>query len=178
MADSPSSEDRPLASVRSEIFTHRKAIVSRIIFTATQFLIYDDRLTIAGLPSFIQKYFSIKETQKGLIQTVVVLVYMVFAPIFNYLGDCCNRKYILVVGVFIRSLFTLCGSLVGPNKFGLFFLLFPELVGIGEFSYVTVAPSIIGNFRSHHESSKEFWVHSIITWQPATTSIFFDIQLC
>ena len=145
-----SSEQQLSVSVTGEVITRRRAIISHVIFTAINFLNYSDRFTIAGVLSDIQTYFDLNEAQKGFIQTVFIIVYMVFAPLFGYLGDRFNRKYILMCGVLLWSFFTLCGSFVGPDSFWLF-LLIRGCVGIGESSYVTVAPAMIGRFsRWYH----------------------------
>ncbi|KAK9888332.1 hypothetical protein WA026_000588 [Henosepilachna vigintioctopunctata] len=75
---------------------------------------------------------------------------MIFAPIFGYMGDRYSRKLIMTAGVFLWSLTTLAGSFM-TNYW--WFLLFRGLVGIGEASYSTIAPTIIsdlfkGNMRS------------------------------
>ena len=146
MSEAASPEHQLSVSVRGEIITRRKAIISHLIFTAINFLNYADRFTIAGVLSDIQNYFHINEAQKGLIQTVFIIVYMVFAPLFGYLGDRFNRKYILIGGVIMWSLFTFCGSFIGPDSFWLF-LVIRGLVGIGESSYITVAPAMIGKLK-------------------------------
>ena len=130
-------------SVGGEIITRRKAIISHLFFTAITFLNYADRFTIAGILSDVEEYFEINETQKGLIQALFILIYMMFAPLCGYLGDRFNRKYILIFAVLLWSFFTLCGSFVGAGSFWLF-LIFRGLVGIGESSYMTVSPSMIG----------------------------------
>ncbi|KOX71382.1 Protein spinster [Melipona quadrifasciata] len=72
----------------------------------------------------------------------VGVLYMVFAPIFGYLGDRYNRKVIMSSGVFLWCLTTFVGSYM--KTFG-WFLLFRALVGIGEASYSTIAPTIISD---------------------------------
>lgn len=58
----------------------------------------------------IQDHFKISDDKGGLLQTVFVISYMVFAPIFGYLGDRYSRKAIMAFGVFLWSLTTLLGS--------------------------------------------------------------------
>ncbi|KRT86302.1 membrane transporter [Oryctes borbonicus] len=78
----------------------------------------------------------------GLLQTSFILSYMVFAPLFGYLGDRYSRKLIMALGVALWSLTTLLGSFM--NVFG-WFVVFRALVGIGEASYSTIAPTIISD---------------------------------
>ncbi|XP_045477663.1 protein spinster isoform X4 [Harmonia axyridis] len=103
---------------------------------------YMDRFTIAGILPDIEKHFSIDHKRGGLLQTVFVFTYMIFAPIFGYLGDRYSRKLIMTAGVFLWSLTTLAGSFM-TNYW--WFLLFRGLVGIGEASYSTIAPTIISD---------------------------------
>ncbi|EFA09102.2 protein spinster isoform X4 [Tribolium castaneum] len=103
---------------------------------------YMDRFTLAGILEDIQKYFNVQNDKGGLLQTAFVLSYMIFAPIFGYLGDRYSRKNIMAFGVFLWSLTTLIGSFMTDFWF---FLLFRALVGIGEASYSTIAPTIISD---------------------------------
>ena len=63
-----------------------------------------------GILDQIQCSFGISNGQAGLLQTVFVVSYMIFAPVFGYLGDRYSRKYIMAAGVFLWSLTTLMGS--------------------------------------------------------------------
>ncbi|XP_078338601.1 protein spinster homolog 1-like isoform X5 [Crassostrea virginica] len=105
---------------------------------------YMDRFTIAGVLVDIMSYYKISNSDGGLIQTVFIISYMIFSPIFGYLGDRYNRKYIMGGGIALWSLLTLSGSFVGKDYFWLF-LLIRGLVGIGEASYSTIAPTIIAD---------------------------------
>ncbi|XP_012225407.1 protein spinster isoform X2 [Linepithema humile] len=103
---------------------------------------YMDRFTVAGVLTDIKKEFDIGYDMSGLLQTAFILSYMVFAPLFGYLGDRYNRKYIMSSGVFLWCLTTFIGSYM--NTYG-WFLFFRTLVGIGEASYSTIAPTIISD---------------------------------
>ncbi|XP_038117835.1 protein spinster isoform X3 [Culex quinquefasciatus] len=103
---------------------------------------YMDRFTIAGVLTDIQEHFQIGDDEGGLLQTAFVLSYMICAPVFGYLGDRYSRKWIMALGVFLWSTTTLLGSFM--NHFG-WFITFRALVGIGEASYSTIAPTIISD---------------------------------
>ncbi|XP_077295827.1 lysolipid transporter protein spinster isoform X2 [Arctopsyche grandis] len=103
---------------------------------------YMDRFTLAGILTDIQTYFDIGDDSGGLLQTVFILSYMVFAPIFGYLGDRYSRTKIMACGVFLWSITTLIGSFM--TNFG-GFIFFRAMVGIGEASYSTIAPTIISD---------------------------------
>ncbi|KAF4527802.1 hypothetical protein B566_EDAN016214 [Ephemera danica] len=99
----------------------------------------------------IQKHFDIGDDKGGLLQTAFVLSYMIFAPLFGYLGDRYSRRAIMAFGVFLWSLTTLVGSFM--DSYG-WFLFFRALVGIGEASYSTIAPTIISDLFVHDMRSK------------------------
>ncbi|XP_026735034.1 protein spinster isoform X3 [Trichoplusia ni] len=111
---------------------------------------YMDRFTLAGVLGDVKEEFKIGDDCAGFLQTVFVVAYMVFAPIFGYLGDRYSRRIIMAFGVALWSMTTFFGSFIG-NFF--MFSFFRGLVGIGEASYSTIAPTIIsdlfvGNVRS------------------------------
>ncbi|XP_053684629.1 protein spinster isoform X3 [Sabethes cyaneus] len=95
-----------------------------------------------GVLTDIQLHFNIGDDEGGLLQTAFVLSYMICAPLFGYLGDRYSRKWIMALGVFLWSTTTLLGSFM--NHFG-WFITFRALVGIGEASYSTIAPTIISD---------------------------------
>ncbi|XP_032306168.1 protein spinster isoform X3 [Drosophila ananassae] len=103
---------------------------------------YMDRFTIAGVLTDVRDDFNIGNDKAGLLQTVFVTSYMVCAPIFGYLGDRYSRPWIMAVGVGLWSTTTLLGSYM--QDFG-WFITFRALVGIGEASYSTIAPTIISD---------------------------------
>ncbi|XP_051036043.1 sphingosine-1-phosphate transporter SPNS2 isoform X4 [Phodopus roborovskii] len=78
--------------------------------------------------------------------TVAVFIcsFMVAAPIFGYLGDRFNRKVILSCGIFFWSAITFSSSFI-PQQYFWLLVLSRGLVGIGEASYSTIAPTIIGD---------------------------------
>lgn len=53
---------------------------------------------------------SIEDWQGGLLQTAFIGSYMLLSPLFGYLGDRYTRKYVMSVGIFLWSAFTLVGS--------------------------------------------------------------------
>ena len=68
-----------------------------------------DRSTVAGMIDYIKndEDFNVKSDKDlGLLQTAFVICYMLFAPLFGYLGDRYNRKWILILG--LRDELTLC----------------------------------------------------------------------
>ena len=91
------------------------------------------------------------DAQSGGLQTAFVSSYMVFAPIFGYLGDRHSRKLIMAFGVFFWIFFTFLGSFM-PNFE--WFIICRAMVGIGEASYSTIAPTIISDMFVKESRSK------------------------
>ncbi|XP_049873486.1 protein spinster isoform X3 [Pectinophora gossypiella] len=138
---------RRIRSLRDVAFLEFMTV---LILCFVNLINYMDRFTLAGVLGDVKAEFGIGDDYAGLLQTVFVVAYMVFAPIFGYLGDRYSRRYIMAFGVALWSLTTFFGSYIA--HFGLF-TFFRGLVGIGEASYSTIAPTIIsdlfvGNVRS------------------------------
>lgn len=131
----------------------KRAYVTIAILFFINLINYMDRLTIAGVLTSVKSYYSLSNTQAGLLQTAFVVSYMIMAPIFGYLGDRYNRKAIIVFGVLFWSATTLAGSFI-PAEYYPLFLLLRALVGTGEASYSTVAPTIIADLFSHSLRTK------------------------
>lgn len=119
-----------------------KQWISVAILCFVNLINYMDRYTMAGILMDIEKSFDITDDKGGLLQTVFVISYMIFAPLFGYFGDRYNRRILIAIGVFLWSLTTLVGSYMETYET---FLLFRACVGIGEASYSTIAPTIISD---------------------------------
>ncbi|KAJ4439910.1 hypothetical protein ANN_08040, partial [Periplaneta americana] len=105
----------------------------------------------SGILNDVKSEFKIGDDLGGLLQTAFVISYMVFAPLFGYLGDRYSRRVIMALGVFLWSLTTLIGSFM--ETYG-WFLTLRALVGIGEASYSTIAPTIISDLYVKDMRSK------------------------
>lgn len=103
-----------------------------------------DRYTIAGVLQDVQSYYGINDSQAGLLQISFIVSYMTLSPVFGYLGDRYNRKNLMAIGILIWSFFTLASSFVPSSMFWLFVVM-RILVGVGEASYSTIAPTIIAD---------------------------------
>lgn len=113
---------------------------------------YMDRYTVAGVLLSVKEFYKLNDSDAGLLQTSFVISYMIMAPVFGYLGDRYNRKIIIICGVLFWSITTLAGSFVPAEHFKVFLFL-RALVGTGEASYSTIAPTIIADLFSHSARS-------------------------
>ncbi|XP_034396144.1 protein spinster homolog 1 [Cyclopterus lumpus] len=121
-----------------------RALLTVLVLCYINLLNYMDRFTVAGVLPDIEHYFGINDEKSGLLQTVFICSYMFLAPVFGYLGDRCNRKYIMSFGIAFWSLVTLASSYTPKEHFWVL-LVTRGLVGIGEASYSTIAPTIIAD---------------------------------
>jgi len=141
-----SSEESIAAGTKSHIkspnHVSKQEWITLSILTFVNLINYMDRYTIAGILDDVQGQFNITNSQAGLIQTSFIVSFMIFAPIFGYMGDRYNRKYVMIVGITIWSVATLAGSFM-ENYYG--FIIMRMIVGIGEASYTTIAPTIISD---------------------------------
>ncbi|KAM8813770.1 sphingosine-1-phosphate transporter SPNS2 isoform 2-T2 [Rhynchonycteris naso] len=122
----------------------RRRGAAAAILSLGNVLNYLDRYTVVGVLLDIQQHFGVKDRGAGLLQSVFICSFMVAAPVFGYLGDRFNRKVILSCGIFFWSAVTFSSSFISQQHFWLL-VLSRGLVGIGEASYSTIAPTIIGD---------------------------------
>jgi MFS family permease len=120
------------------------------VMTLINLLNYVDRYTIAGIlheldsrhTSGFRGNTKVNDTLDGLLQTAFIVSYMLFSPVFGYLGDRFTRKYIITGGILAWA----CCTLLGSFSVDYWMLLSSRaLVGIGEASYATIAPTIIAD---------------------------------
>lgn len=117
---------------------NRIAIVA--LLTGLNFLNYLDRFIVAAVLPEIQKDLGLSNFEGGMLATAFLLGFFVTAPIFGTLGDRMPRKWLIAFGVLTWSAATIASGLassLGP------LIAARVVVGIGEASYTTLAPTII-----------------------------------
>lgn len=132
-------EEEPASGV-----SNHRAILTVAVLCYINLLNYMDRFTVAGVLPDIEKFFNINDSSSGLLQTVFICSYMFLAPVFGYLGDRYNRKILMCVGISFWSVVTLASSYTPKEHFWAL-LVTRGLVGVGEASYSTIAPTIIAD---------------------------------
>ncbi|KAM6969812.1 sphingosine-1-phosphate transporter SPNS2 [Aplochiton taeniatus] len=140
---------KPGHKFRAALLRCRSPTAAAGILSFGNVLNYMDRYTVAGVILDIQRNFDVSDSGAGLLQTVFICSFMVAAPIFGYLGDRFNRKVILSCGIFFWSVITLCSSFITKEYYWLF-VLSRGLVGIGESSYSSISPTIIGDMFTNN----------------------------
>lgn len=133
--------------------SNKRAMLTVAVLCYINLLNYMDRFTVAGVLNDIEKFFRLADGTSGLLQTVFICSYMVLAPVFGYLGDRYNRKVIMSFGIFFWSMVTLASSFVSKDYLWAL-LLTRGLVGVGEASYSTIAPTVIADLFVKEKRTK------------------------
>ena len=112
------------------------------VLTGLNMLNYIDRNVLYAVQDDVKKEFMVSDAKIGLLVSAFFFTYMFAAPLIGWMGDRFPRKNMVVVGIFIWSGFTFLTWLVHDYNQ----LLFRHaVVGIGEASYATIAPTLIAD---------------------------------
>ncbi|XP_023412084.2 protein spinster homolog 3 isoform X2 [Loxodonta africana] len=122
----------------------RRAYVAAAVLCYINLLNYMNWFIIAGVLLDVQKFFQIRDSNVGLLQTVFIGCLLLSAPVFGYLGDRHSRKATLTFGILLWSGAGLSSSFISRRHSWLFFLS-RGIVGTGTASYSTIAPTILGD---------------------------------
>ncbi|EYB84751.1 hypothetical protein Y032_0310g2089 [Ancylostoma ceylanicum] len=118
----------PIQSVEIEERITRKKVFVVALLLAVNLLNFMDRFTIAGVLGRLQDYFYMNDKEAGMLQTVFIVFFMVFAPICGYLGDRYNRKMIMIVGLAIWITAVTLSTFIGREVCGI--LVFSKVFGL------------------------------------------------
>lgn len=72
----------------------------------------------------VQKTYNINDAKGGLLQTVFIISFLIFAPVCGFLGDRYNRKWIMAIGIAIWILAVFASSFVPENVRFIFYSIF------------------------------------------------------
>jgi MFS family permease len=113
-----------------------------ILLTALNLLNYIDRSVLFAVQPLVQAEFHLTNAQLGYLYSAFVVVYMVAAPCTGPLADRYSRKVIIAIGAFLWSGLTLLTAVTHSYQA---LLIRHTLVGIGEASFVTIAPTFVAD---------------------------------
>jgi MFS family permease len=114
---------------------------------------YLDRFLISAVGPKLQEDLGLSDFKFGLIVQAFMWGYFLTSPLFGALGDRFRRRGLITLGVVIWSLATAGSGLM--QTFGAMFLA-RVVVGVGEASYATLAPTIIDDLAG--PSAKNRWL--------------------
>jgi MFS family permease len=122
---------------------NRKAII--VLLTALNLLNYIDRMIVAAVLRKVRAPVAdggldLTNLQSGLLATAFLLGYFVTSPMFGSRADKGTRKALIALGVAIWSVATIASGFA--TSFAML-ITARVVVGVGEASYATLAPTII-----------------------------------
>jgi predicted MFS family arabinose efflux permease len=113
-----------------------------VVLTALNLLNYIDRSVLFAVQPLVQTEFHISNAQIGYLTSAFLLFYMVAAPFTGPLADRYSRKLIIVLGAMFWSGLTLLTAFTHTYRA---LLIRHTLVGIGEATFVTIAPTFVAD---------------------------------
>ncbi len=152
----------------------RKPAAILALLTALNFLNFIDRWVLSAVLPLVQEELRISGFVAGSLATVFLIGYFVTSPLFGHLADRGDlpggRKGIMAVGVSIWSLATAATGLAGGAG-GL--VASRAVVGVGEASYMTVAPTIIDDMATPEKKGR--WLSIFYFAIPVGSALGFVI---
>jgi MFS transporter, Spinster family, sphingosine-1-phosphate transporter len=112
------------------------------VLTALNFVNYVDRSVLFAVQPLIQHEFHRSDAEFGFLTTAFFICYMVTAPLIGPLADRYTRRNIMIAGAVLWSAATLLTAFTYDFRT---LLLRHTIVGIGEATFVTIAPSFLAD---------------------------------
>jgi MFS transporter, Spinster family, sphingosine-1-phosphate transporter len=130
------------------------------LLTGLNLLNYIDRFIVSAVLPAMTPELGLSKFVGGLLATVFLVGYSVTSPVFGSLGDRRPRKMLIAVGVTLWSAATVASGLAtGPITL----LVARALVGVGEASYATLAPTIIDDIAPPEKRGRWLAVFYVAT---------------
>ncbi|HLW83930.1 MAG TPA: MFS transporter [Candidatus Sulfotelmatobacter sp.] len=122
-----------------------------ILLTALNLLNYIDRSVLNAVQPLVQDEFHLTKTQVGYLTSAFLIFYMFAAPFVGPLADRYSRKLIIVLGAIFWSGLTLLTAVTHTYAE---LLVRHTLVGIGEATFVTIAPTFVADLFSEERRGR------------------------
>jgi len=113
-----------------------------IVLTALNLLNYVDRNVLFAVQPLVQDEFHLTNAQIGYLTSAFLGFYMIAAPFVGPLADRYSRKLIIVLGALFWSGLTLLTAVTHTYTE---LLVRHTLVGVGEATFVTIAPTFVAD---------------------------------
>ncbi len=113
-----------------------------IVLTALNLLNYADRNVLFAVQPLVQDEFHLNKEQIGYLTSAFLGFYMIAAPFVGPLADRYSRKLIIVLGAIFWSGLTLLTAVTHTYTE---LLIRHTLVGVGEATFVTIAPTFVAD---------------------------------
>src|SRR6202140_5113095 len=126
-----------------------------IVLTALNLLNYADRNILYAVQPLVQDEFHLTKTQVGYLTSAFLGFYMIAAPFAGPLADRYSRKMIIILGaIFWRGLTLLTAA---THTYGEL-LVRHTLVGVGEATFVAIAPPFVADLFPEKKRGRIFGV--------------------
>src|ERR1700720_678609 len=126
-----------------------------IVLTALNLLNYADRNILFAVQPLVQDEFHLTKTQVGYLTSAFLGFYMIAAPFVGPLADRYSRKLIIVLGAVFWSGLTLLTAVTHTYTE---LLLRHTLVGVGEATFVTIAPTFVADLFPENKRGRIFGI--------------------
>jgi MFS family permease len=126
-----------------------------LLLTSLNLLNYIDRSVLFAVQPLVQAEFHLTYTQVGYLTSAFLWFYMIAAPFAGPLADRYSRKAIIMLGAIFWSALTLL-SAVTHTYWEL--LVRHTLVGIGEATFVIIAPTFVADLFPENQRGRIFGV--------------------
>ncbi len=125
------------------------------LLTTLNLLNYIDRSVLFAVQPLVQSEFHLSNTQVGYLTSAFLGFYMVAAPFVGPLADRYSRKRIIVLGAIFWSALTLLTAFTHTYWE---LLVRHTLVGIGEATFVTIAPTFVADLFPENQRGRIFGI--------------------
>lgn len=125
------------------------------LLTTLNLLNYIDRSVLFAVQPLVQSEFHLTNTQVGYLTSAFLGFYMVAAPFVGPLADRYSRKRIIVLGAIFWSALTLLTAFTHTYWE---LLVRHTLVGVGEATFVTIAPTFVADLFPENKRGRIFGV--------------------
>jgi multidrug resistance protein len=125
------------------------------LLTTLNLLNYIDRSVLFAVQPLVQSEFHLTNTQVGYLTSAFLGFYMVAAPFVGPLADRYSRKRIIMLGAMFWSALTLLTAFTHTYWE---LLVRHTLVGIGEATFVTIAPTFVADLFPENQRGRIFGI--------------------
>jgi MFS transporter, Spinster family, sphingosine-1-phosphate transporter len=122
-----------------------------LLLTSLNLLNYADRNVLFAVQPLVQEEFHLTNTQIGYLTSAFLGFYMIAAPFVGPLADRYSRKLIIVLGALFWSGLTLLTAVTHTYTE---LLIRHTLVGVGEATFVTIAPTFVADLFSEDKRGR------------------------
>jgi len=122
-----------------------------LVLTALNLLNYVDRNVLFAVQPLVQDEFHVSKVQIGYLTSAFLAFYMIAAPFIGPLADRYSRKRIIGLGAIFWSGLTLLTAFTHTYSE---LLIRHTLVGIGEATFVTIAPTFVADLFAEEKRGR------------------------